>query len=180
MNQGAITTAALNANKYQTQVCNAAAQDGISGECSQLLGILGVESDGNPNAHSGAGAYGLMQMLPETAANNGVPACAGSSNSSPSSACVAALENPTTNIDSAVSYYASLYNHFGGDETNATAAFNAGDGTGVNSDGTKQAFAPSSDCPGEYAWQCNINPGGFTETQNYVANVAAVAKQAGG
>lgn len=183
MSQTAIQTAANKAQPYRNQVCAAASVNGISGQCNQLLGILGVESNGNPNARppgGGEGEIGLMQLKPSTAAMNGVAACVGSSDLSPSAECAARLQDPTANINAGVRYYAGLYREFR-DSRNATAAYNGGNGRGSNADGTRQAFAPSRDCipptypSGMYAWECPINPGGFAGTQSYVANVASVA-----
>jgi len=165
------------AKAFKTQVCAAASTQGIPTQCSQLLGILGVESGGIPTSVSPEGAIGLMQLIPTTAASNGVSACVGSSDISPSAACIAALKNSDTNIKAGVTNYAKLFKKFSGNQTYATAAYNAGDGTGLKPDGKKQAFAKSSDCPGMFAWECPINPGGFVETQKYVLDVAAVAQQ---
>ena len=179
LSQSAIVSAARSANNYRSQVCAAAAQQNVDDQCSQLLGILGVESNGNRLARSGVGAIGLMQLMPTTAATVGVTACSGSSNTSPSTACVTALQDPTTNINAGVRLYASNYRNknVNGDASNATAAYNGGVGTRLNADGTKPPLAPSSDCSGLLAWQCPINPGGLKETQDYVANVNAVASQ---
>jgi len=177
LSQSAIVSAARSANAYRELVCTAAAQQSVGDQCNQLLGILGVESNGNRLARSSAGAIGLMQLIPTTAATVGVTACAGSSNTSPSAACVSALQDPTTNINAGVRLYASNYRNrsVNGDVANATAAYNGGAGTALNSDGTRPPLAPSSDCPGLLAWQCPTNPGGLLETQRYVANVNAVA-----
>lgn len=175
MSQSAITRAARAVASYRAQVCAAAAAQDVSSQCDQLLAIIGVESGGDPNARGPNSEIGLMQLQPATAANNGVTACRGSSNANPSAACVAALTNPTTSINAGVTEYARLYNKFSGNQANATAAYNAGDGSSINPSGTKQAFYPSADCPGMLAWQCPINPGGFLVTQRYVANVNAVA-----
>lgn len=179
LSSSAINSAATGASAYRSQVCAEAAQQGIAGQCNHLLGMLGVESGGNRMARSGAGAVGLMQLIPTTAAQMGVTACQGSSNTSPSAACVSALQDPATNIRAGVRLYAQNYQRYNGDVSNATAAYNAGSGSGNNGDGTRQAFSPSQNCPGMYAWQCPINPGGFDETQAYVANVQAVAARVG-
>lgn len=174
MSQAALQSAAKEASAYSSQVCDVAAAQGIPDQCKQLLGILAVESAGNPAATSNKGAIGLMQLIPTTAASNGVSACEGSTNTSPSASCVAALKDPKTNITAGVTEYTKLYKKFN-DPTNATAAYNAGSGNSITQAGKKNAFAPSSDCPGLYAWQCPKNPGGFVETQAYVPNVNAAA-----
>jgi len=175
MNQAGVAHAAKAAKGYQSQLCSAAQSNGLSASsANQLFGILGVESDGQASVVSNKGAVGLMQLLPGTA--RGLD----SSLSGLSDTQIAAkLRDPSYNVSIGTKYYAQLYSHFSGNTTYATAAYNAGTGTGVNADGTKQPFAPSSDCPGQYAWQCPINPGGFVETQKYVGNVGAVATAAG-
>ena len=175
MNSAAINDAATKAKAYSSQLCADARSNGLSSSAAnQLFGVLGVESVGNANATSPAGAVGLMQLEPGTARQLD-SSLSGLSDSQVN----AKLTDPTYNMSLGTKYYAQLYNQFGGNVQYATAAYNAGSGSGVNADGTKQAFAPSSDCPGEYAWQCPINPGGFAETQNYVGNVAAVTSAAG-
>ncbi len=173
LSQGAIVSAARSANAYRSQVCAAAAQQGVGDQCNRVLGILGVESNGNSLARSSVGAIGLMQIMPTTAATLGVAECAGSSNVSPSAACVSALQNPDTNINAGVRLYAQNYRRYR-DPLNATAAYNGGAGTASNTNGTRPALSQSHDCPGLLAWQCPTNPGGLQETQNYVANVTAV------
>lgn len=176
LSQTAISSAASKANAYRQQVCAAAVQQGVGNQCNQLLGMLGVESNGNTTATSPKGAIGLMQLMPTTAAQMGVSACSGSSNTNPSPSCVSALRDPATNINAGVKLYAQGYKKFG-DVANATAAYNAGGGSALNSDGKKVAFSPSTDCPGLVAWQCQVNPEGLAETQRYVANVNAVAEK---
>jgi hypothetical protein len=160
------TTAA--AAQYQNQVCADATADGIPGQCDQLLGILAQESGGNQTIQSPAGAIGLMQLEPDTAAQYGVTACSGSTRANPSAACVAALDNPQTNIAGGVEYYASLYNQNNGNVTLATAGFNGGQG----------ANAASATCPGQTKWECTSN-GGYAQTRNYVTSVSSLASTIG-
>ncbi len=176
MTEGAIKSAALGAKAFKDFACATAMKEGIPGECNQILGIIAIESEGNQNIISPKGAIGVMQLIPTTAAGAGVSACKGSTNINPSPECVSALRDPKTNIQAGVMEYAKLYKKFNNNTTNATAAYNAGSGSGLTQDGKKNAFAPSTDCPGLVAWQCPINPGGLIETQRYVPNVAAAAK----
>ncbi len=74
--------------------------------------VIQNESAYDPNAVSSAGALGLMQLMPATAANLGV-------------------ENPLDpeqNIDGGVKLLRELLNQFGDNLTNVVAAYNAGAG----------------------------------------------------
>lgn len=76
------------------------------------LAVAQRESGLNPNATSSAGAQGVMQLMPATAASLGV--------SNP--------YDPTQNINAGVRYLASLISQYGGDTTKALAAYNWGPG----------------------------------------------------
>ena len=71
--------------------------------------VAEVESGGNQNAVSPAGAVGVMQLMPETAAGLGV--------------------NPYNlegNVDGGAKYLREMLDTFGGDVKKAVAAYNAG------------------------------------------------------
>ena len=70
------------------------------------------ESAGDPNALSPKGAGGLMQLMPETAAELGVQD----------------VYNPEQNIRGGAQYYQQLQDQFGGERWKALAAYNAGPG----------------------------------------------------
>ena len=77
-----------------------------------VLAIVDVESRQMPDAVSPRGAMGLMQVLPETAAELGFPDAA----------------DPARNLEAGCRYLAALLNSFGGDVELALAAYNAGPG----------------------------------------------------
>jgi hypothetical protein len=91
-------------------ISQAAAQYGL--DPSLVMAMAQRESNLNPNAVSPAGAQGIMQLMPATAAALGVT-------------------NPfdaAQNIAAGVRYLAQLLNQFGGDLAKALAAYNWGPG----------------------------------------------------
>jgi soluble lytic murein transglycosylase-like protein len=76
------------------------------------LAVAQTESNYNPSAVSGAGAVGVFQLMPGTAAGLGV---------------VNSFD-PLQNIEGGVTYLGSLLSQFGGDVSLALAAYNAGPG----------------------------------------------------
>ena len=77
-----------------------------------LAGLVKQESGFNPNAGSGAGARGLTQLMPSTAAGLGV------SN----------VLDPVQSLNGGAKYLKQQLDTFGGDVTKALAAYNAGPG----------------------------------------------------
>ncbi|RPD88191.1 lytic transglycosylase domain-containing protein [Luteimonas sp. 100069] len=100
----------LNENAYRDEVARAAQEHGV--EEAIVRAIMHAESAFNPNALSRAGAQGLMQLMPATAARFGV---------------VNAFD-PEQNIRGGVKYLAWLLKRFNGDLTLAAAGYNAGEG----------------------------------------------------
>jgi soluble lytic murein transglycosylase-like protein len=76
-----------------------------------VLAVIGVESAGRANATSSAGARGLMQLMPATAARFGVTD----------------ITDPVQNITGGTRYLDWLYGEFSGDPVLILAAYNAGE-----------------------------------------------------
>jgi soluble lytic murein transglycosylase-like protein len=95
---------------FKAEVDAAAAKYGI--DPALLRGLIRQESNFNPSAGSPAGAQGLCQLMPGTAAALG---------------CTNPLD-PAQNIDAGAKYLRQQLDAFGGDVTKALAAYNAGPG----------------------------------------------------
>ncbi|MCC6305896.1 MAG: lytic transglycosylase domain-containing protein [Rhodobacteraceae bacterium] len=89
-----------------------------------VLAVIGIESGGRPAAVSGAGATGLMQLVPDTAARFGV----------------ADATDPVANITGGTAYLDWLMGEFGRDPVMVLAAYNAGEGA-VRAHGGVPPFA---------------------------------------
>ena len=77
-----------------------------------VLAVIGIESAGNPQAVSSAGATGLMQLIPATAERFGVTDAT----------------DPAQNIRGGIAYLNFLMNTFDRDPVLVLAAYNAGEG----------------------------------------------------
>jgi soluble lytic murein transglycosylase-like protein len=95
---------------YGAEITAAAKANGV--DPALLAGLIKQESGFNPNAGSGAGARGLTQLMPSTAAGLGV------SN----------VLDPVQSINGGAKYLKQQLDAFGGDVTKALAAYNAGPG----------------------------------------------------
>lgn len=102
---------------YQDIITRAAQAYGVPE--SLIKGIITAESAGNPNAQSGAGAKGLMQLMDGTARDMGVQ--------NPF--------DPEQNIMGGTRYIQKMLSMFDGNERVALAAYNAGPGNVKKYDG---------------------------------------------
>ncbi|MFO0934720.1 MAG: lytic transglycosylase domain-containing protein [Planctomycetota bacterium] len=94
----------------------AATEAGVDADL--LRGLVAAESSGDPKARSGAGAVGLTQLLPSTAAEQAVPLGLDPARLD--------LEDPATNLRLGARYLRRLLAQFDGEEAFAIAAYNAG------------------------------------------------------
>jgi soluble lytic murein transglycosylase-like protein len=122
--------------QYDALVNQAAARYGL--DPAVLHGLIQQESGFDPNSTSSAGAEGLTQLMPSTAASLGV--------TNPL--------DPGQSIDGGARYLSQMMAQFGGNVSNALAAYNAG--------------------PGAVQRYGGIPP--YAETQSYVAKVLAYAE----
>lgn len=76
-----------------------------------VMAVIAQESGGRADAASPKGARGLMQLMPETAAELGVNA-----------------DNPAQNVRGGVSYLGNMLNRYGGNVEHALMAYNWGPG----------------------------------------------------
>jgi soluble lytic murein transglycosylase-like protein len=101
-------------------------------DAALLAAVVHVESGGNPQAVSPAGAQGLTQLIPVTAQRFGV--------NDPF--------DPAQSLDGAAQYLRGLLGQFGGDVSKALAAYNAGEGNvkkygGIPPFAETQAYVPA-------------------------------------
>jgi len=135
----AAASAAGDPTQYDGLIDASAQRNGV--DPSLLKGLIRQESDFDPNARSSAGAVGLTQLMPSTAAGLGV--------SDPT--------DPAQAIEGGARYLRQMLDRFGGDQTKALAAYNAG--------------------PGAVARFGGVPP--YAETQAYVQSVLGYAAQYG-
>jgi len=138
--------------EYEAEIAEAHEKYGVPKHI--ILAVIKTESDFDADAESNAGAFGLMQLMPETFTDmTGIDNVEGY------------ITDPSFNIDAGVHYLAYLYDRYGDWET-VYAAYNAGLGNvdkwledkEYSSDGKKLDEIP------------------FPETRAYVRKVSSAAK----
>lgn len=98
------------ATSYDALISAAAQRNGV--DPALLKALIRAESNFDPNAGSAAGAQGLTQLMPATAAALGVTD----------------VHDPAQAIEGGAQYLRQQLDAFGGDEAKALAAYNAGPG----------------------------------------------------
>ena len=97
--------------RYSTEILLATIGTQVSP--ALVLSVIAVESGGDPDAVSGAGATGLMQLMPDTAERFGTND----------------TTDPAENIKGGVAFLDWLMGEYGGDPILVLAAYNAGEGS---------------------------------------------------
>jgi hypothetical protein len=98
------------AGRFGTEILKATIGTRVSP--ALVLAVIGIESGGRADAVSGAGAVGLMQLIPATAARFGVTDST----------------DPVQNLKGGIAYLDWLMKEFDGDPLMVLAAYNAGEG----------------------------------------------------
>ena len=126
---GMLSAAAQNVVRFFESVPGAQAVENHLREASELHGVdfyllqalIATESGFNVRAMSHAGAVGLMQIMPTTAAKMGL-------SGDKKNPIRKKLQDPQTNINYGTKYFATIQNMFTGRLDLALAAYNAGEG----------------------------------------------------
>jgi cell wall-associated NlpC family hydrolase len=123
------TSGTAEASPYDSMIVQAAQANGV--DPALLKALVRAESNFNPNAVSGAGAIGLTQLMPGTAAGLGVQNA----------------YDPMQNLMGGARYLHNALQQFNGDESLALASYNAGSGAvrkygGIPPYAETQAYVP--------------------------------------
>lgn len=109
---GQLSAPAMRVSRQQIETYIDSAAKRYSVDAKLIKAIIQAESGFNPYAMSKAGAVGLMQLMPDTAAGYNI----------------ADLMDPQANIDAGVRHVADLLRQFNNDIELVLAAYNAGAG----------------------------------------------------
>ena len=135
--------------EYEGEIRASAREFGV--EPSLVAAVIRTESRFDPEVESPQGAYGLMQLLPETARfiaqRTGIEGD---------------YRDPATNVRIGTRYLSYLQDRYSGDERLVLAAYNSGEGR-VDGWLSDEDFDVSRDIP-------------FAETRDYVENVLEARK----
>jgi soluble lytic murein transglycosylase-like protein len=101
---------AMDSASLRSIVADASFRHGVSSDL--ISAVIQAESGGDPSAVSGAGAAGLMQLMPGTAVTYGV----------------ANRFDPASNVDAGSHYLHDLLSRYHNNVSLALAAYNAGPG----------------------------------------------------
>ncbi len=161
---GTVLNIAQITQKYGTQINSYCSGSAISNCKDVVTALIAAESGGRTSVTSGAGAVGLMQLLPSNGGRN-------------------CEQNDTACIDSQIQKGIKMIE-------STYASTNSIPLTLASYNGGGAAIAPSGCCPSGYAYQCQYDCGGdknykqctalsnvctantgFIETRNYVSNI---------
>ncbi len=135
---------ALHPLRYEAEIRAAAAEHNL--EPAFIAGVIYAESRFDPDVQSSPGAYGLMQVLPDTATFI-----------SERSGITGDYRDPGTNVRMGAWYLSYLHGRYDGDEALTLAAYNSGEGQ------VDSWLSEGRSLPEEIPFQ---------ETREYVTNVA--------
>jgi hypothetical protein len=124
-----------------------------------VAAVVQAESKFRPAARSGAGAIGLMQLVPKTGRWMGARD----------------LTNPAQNISAGAKYLRYLHDRFDGNETKVIAAYNAGEGNVLRFNGVP----PFRETRNYVAKVQNLEQDFHNRVENHLTDVADASAGAG-
>jgi soluble lytic murein transglycosylase-like protein len=149
---GATADAGSGAESYTPLIEAAAARNGLNP--AVLDGLIQQESGFDPSATSSAGALGLTQLMPGTAASLGVTEPL----------------NPAQSIEGGARFLGQLMREFGGNVADALAAYNAGPGA-VQQYGGVPPYAETQ----QYVTKVLNDAAAYSQSNDETASAAATS-----